>query len=188
MDDALIRTDARISTDFPYPADFRPQRAGVLASRYWRVMLVVFAVLAATLSPLAQFGARPAAAATSASARSASVAWHAAYYASKQKGKKYVYGGAGPSVFDCSGLIQYSYRAAGVRIPRTAQQQYNASHHIKLNQLRVGDVIFFRDSHGAVYHDAIYAGFGAVWNAPHTGATVRVQPLWTTAVYFGRFV
>jgi cell wall-associated NlpC family hydrolase len=178
----------------PYPADIRPLPSlrsrlqfGHFAGRYWRALLVSFAVLAATLTPLGEFGAPPASAAQYSAARSASTAWHAAYAASKQKGKNYVYGGAGPNVFDCSGLVQYSYRWAGVRIPRTAQQQYNASWHMGINRLRVGDIVFFHDSHGRVYHDAIYAGFGAVWNAPHTGAQVRLQPVWTNQIYFGRF-
>ena len=121
-------------------------------------------------------------------ARSAATAWHAAYVASRQRGKKYVYGGAGPTVFDCSGLVQYSYRLSGVRIPRTAQQQYRASRHIPLHALRPGDVVFFHDRRGHVYHDAIYAGYGAVWNAPHTGTRVRLQRVWTSAIWFGRFV
>ena len=147
--------------------------------------------LLATLAalPVAGIAATPASAATRLSpARSAAIAYSAARVAAAQKGKRYVYGGAGPSVFDCSGLVQYSYKKVGIRIPRTADQQYRASHHISSRQLRPGDVIFFHDSHGYVYHDAIYVGYGAVWNAPHTGARVRVERVWTHSIYFGRFV
>ncbi len=141
-----------------------------------------------TALPVAGIAAAPASAAGRSSARSAAIAYSAARVAAAQKGKRYVYGGAGPSVFDCSGLVQYSYKRVGIRIPRTADQQYRASHHITQRQLRPGDVVFFHDSRGYVYHDAIYVGYGAVWNAPHTGATVRLQPVWTHSIYFGRFV
>jgi cell wall-associated NlpC family hydrolase len=147
--------------------------------------------LLATVSalPVAGIAAAPASAATRMTgARSAAIANSAAHVAGAQKGKRYVYGGAGPSVFDCSGLVQYAYKRAGIRIPRTADQQYRASKHIPLRSLRVGDVVFFHDSRGYVYHDAIYAGFGAVWNAPHTGAVVRLQRVWSNSIYFGRFV
>jgi cell wall-associated NlpC family hydrolase len=151
----------------------------------------VLSALLATVTalPVAGIAAAPASAATRISpARSASLAISAARVASAQKGKRYVYGGAGPSVFDCSGLVQYSYKRVGIRIPRNADQQYRASHHITQRQLRPGDVVFFHDSHGYVYHDAIYVGYGAVWNAPHTGAKVRLEPVWTRSIYFGRFV
>lgn len=148
------------------------------------------ALLAAlTALPVAGVVATPASAATRMTgARSAAIAYSAARVAAAQKGKRYVYGGAGPSVFDCSGLVQYAYKKVGIRIPRTAEQQYRASHHIPSRQLRPGDVVFFHDSHGHVYHDAIYVGYGAVWNAPHTGARVRLEPVWTKSIYFGRFV
>lgn len=201
MDDVRISSKTSVSTAaiapsaVPYPADFRPLPSigsrlhlAALRAPRWRVLLVAVAVAVVSLTSFGNLGAQPADAAQSAAVRSASTAWHAAYAASKQQGKKYVYGGAGPNTFDCSGLVQYSYRSAGVRVPRTAQQQYNASRHIRLNQLRVGDVVFFHDSHGAVYHDAIYAGFGAVWNAPHTGARVRVEAVWTKSFYLGRFI
>jgi cell wall-associated NlpC family hydrolase len=151
---------------------------------------VLSALLAtATALPVAGIAATPASAAARVSpARSAAIAKAALRVAAAQKGKRYVYGGAGPSVFDCSGLVQYSYKKVGIRIPRTADQQYRASHHIRQSQLRPGDVIFFHDSRGHVYHDAIYLGLGAVWNAPHTGARVRVERVWTHSIYFGRFV
>lgn len=142
-----------------------------------------------TALPVAGVAATPASAATRMTgARSAAIAYSAARVAAAQKGKRYVYGGAGPSVFDCSGLVQYAYKRVGIRIPRTADQQYRASKHIPQRSLRVGDVVFFHDSHGYVYHDAIYVGYGAVWNAPHTGAVVRLQPVWSNQIYFGRFV
>src|SRR3954471_16137474 len=103
-----------------------------------------------TALPVAGFAPTPASAATriAPGARSAAVAFSAARMAGAQKGKRYVYGGAGPNVFDCSGLVQYAYKRVGIRIPRTADQQYRASKHIPQRSLRVGDVVFFHDSHG----------------------------------------
>jgi cell wall-associated NlpC family hydrolase len=163
-------------------------------SRTPRRALVSTLLATVTAAPLlAGAVSTPASASESASFRlrarqSANAAWRAASVAAHQNGKKYVYGGAGPNVFDCSGLVQYSYKQLGIRIPRTADQQYRFSHKIAQSHLRPGDVVFFHDSHGYVYHDAIYAGYGAVWNAPHTGAKVRLQPVWTGSIYFGRFV
>jgi cell wall-associated NlpC family hydrolase len=143
----------------------------------------------ATALPIAGAVATPASAATRLSpARSAAIAHSAASVAVSERGKWYVYGGAGPRVFDCSGLVQYAYRRVGIRVPRTAEQQYRASHHITQRQLRPGDLVFFHDSRGYVYHVGIYVGYGAIMNAPHSGARLRIQPVWSRSVYFGRFV
>ncbi len=62
----------------------------------------------------------------------------------KYQGWKYVFGGASPTTsFDCSGLTQWSYGIAGINIPRTAQQQYDASQHISLADAKAGDLVFF---------------------------------------------
>src|ERR1700712_902528 len=58
---------------------------------------------------------------------SSSVGMSAAVQASRQAGKPYVYGAAGPNSFDCSGLVQYSFRLAGRSLPRTAQQQHDVA-------------------------------------------------------------
>ncbi|HSP38445.1 MAG TPA: C40 family peptidase [Frankiaceae bacterium] len=116
-----------------------------------------------------------------------SVGMSAAIQAARQTGKPYVYGAAGPNSFDCSGLVQYSYRLAGRSLPRTAQQQHDVARPISAASARPGDLVFFGPSRG-IYHDGIYVGFGAMRDAPHTGAVVRVEPVWTNSgpVSFGR--
>ena len=67
--------------------------------------------------------------------------------AKKMLGVKYRYGGTHPSRgFDCSGLVQYSHKAAGVDLPRTTGQQYRASHPISKRYLKPGDLVFFKTS------------------------------------------
>jgi cell wall-associated NlpC family hydrolase len=94
--------------------------------------------------------------------------------AAAQRGKPYRYGAAGPNSFDCSGLVQYVYRRAGVSVPRTTYTQYAAAIHIPRSQMRLGDLIFV----DGLSHVGIYAGFGFIWHAPHTGARVRLSLIW----------
>lgn len=62
----------------------------------------------------------------------------------KYEGFPYVFGGDNPNTsFDCSGLTQWSYRKAGINLPRTAQQQYNVTEHIPLSEAKPGDLVFF---------------------------------------------
>ena len=105
--------------------------------------------------------------------------------AASKGGDPYRYGAAGPDSFDCSGLTYYAYRHAGASLPRTAQDQYRHSHHIPRSALHPGDLVFFHRG-GLVYHVAIYAGDDAVWHAPHPGAAVRLEHIWTGDVWYGR--
>ncbi|MBD0671995.1 C40 family peptidase [Streptomyces sp. CBMA156] len=87
-------------------------------------------------------------------------------------GSPYVYGAAGPHAFDCSGLMYYSWRQAGVTLPRTSQAQAYAGQRISLSEARPGDlVIFYRDMH----HVGMYAGGGVIVHAPRPGARVRYE-------------
>jgi cell wall-associated NlpC family hydrolase len=87
-------------------------------------------------------------------------------------GKPYVYGATGPGAFDCSGLMFWSWRHAGVSLPRTSQGQAFAGQRLPLSQARPGDlVIFFGDMH----HVGMYAGNGMVIHAPYPGARVRYE-------------
>ena len=78
----------------------------------------------------------------------------------KYQGWKYVYGGDNPNTsFDCSGLIQWCYGKAGISLPRTAQEQYDATQHIPLSQAKAGDLIFFHSTYDAgsyITHVGIY--------------------------------
>jgi cell wall-associated NlpC family hydrolase len=95
-------------------------------------------------------------------------------YAFAQLGKPYVWGGAGPGVFDCSGLTSQAWLHAGIPIPRTSQEQWAQLTHIPLDQLRPGDLILYFQ--GAT-HVAIYIGGGLVIQAPHPGAFVDIAPI-----------
>lgn len=87
-------------------------------------------------------------------------------------GSPYVYGATGPRAFDCSGLMYYSWRQAGVTLPRTSQAQAYAGQRISLSEARPGDlVIFYRDMH----HVGMYAGGGVIVHAPYPGARVRYE-------------
>jgi cell wall-associated NlpC family hydrolase len=107
------------------------------------------------------------------------------YLASLQQGKPYVYGAEGPNSFDCSGLVQYVYKQLGRYLPRTAQQQYDATLHIDPSHKEPGDLIFF-GGENSIYHVGIYAGDGKMWVAPQTGETVQLRTIWTTNYKVGR--
>ena len=105
--------------------------------------------------------------------------------ATAQKGDWYKWGAAGPSRFDCSGLLYYSFRKHGKDIPRVAASQYNYSKHISKSSRTKGDLVFFYGS-GGIYHVGFYAGNGYILHAPHTGAKVRIEKIWTSSVKYGR--
>ncbi|HEU5332835.1 MAG TPA: C40 family peptidase [Actinocrinis sp.] len=107
----------------------------------------------------------------SASARKGETAVH---YAVSQLGKPYRYGGTGPDAFDCSGLTQQAWRAAGVSIPRTTKTQARAGAAVSLDRIQPGDVVVF---YADASHVGIYAGDGKVIVSPHTGAVVKYAPL-----------
>src|SRR5690606_18218088 len=71
--------------------------------------------------------------------------------AASQIGKPYVWGGASPETsFDCSGLVQWTYRQIGISVPRTAQQQFNATVRLTPEQLQSGDLVFFANTYPSV--------------------------------------
>jgi len=107
-------------------------------------------------------------------AAGSSVETQAVFLAAAQRGKPYRWAAAGPNSFDCSGLTQYVYKRLGVMLPRTTYAQYAAGVHIPHSQMRPGDLIFV-DRLG---HVGIYAGFGFIWHAPHTGDHVRLSLIW----------
>lgn len=95
-----------------------------------------------------------------------------------QVGTPYVWGGEEPGGFDCSGLVQYAYAAAGLALPRVAQDQHDAGPALPgTATLVAGDLLFFGSGPAAVGHVGIYLGDGRMVDAPHTGALVRVEPV-----------
>jgi cell wall-associated NlpC family hydrolase len=101
----------------------------------------------------------------------------AAAYAQTMVGKPYRYGGASPKGFDCSGLVLYSYKQAGVALPHRTDQQRAASRRIKVADLRPGDLLFFNQEGKKYGHVAIYAGNGKFVHAPSSGKSVRTDRL-----------
>ncbi|MEU6315124.1 NlpC/P60 family protein [Streptomyces sp. NPDC047014] len=89
-------------------------------------------------------------------------------------GRPYVWGSTGPSGFDCSGLMVWSYRQAGVSLPRTSQAQRNAGRQVPLSQARPGDLVTYRSD---ASHVGMYVGNGQVVHAPYPGARVRYDPV-----------
>jgi cell wall-associated NlpC family hydrolase len=99
-------------------------------------------------------------------------------FAYAQLGCPYVYGGTGPCHmgFDCSGLAQAAWAAAGVSIPRDSYGQWGGLPHVSLNAIEPGDLLIF-DAEG---HVAIYVGGGYMIDAPHTGLDVERIPMSTS--------
>ncbi|MGW8380712.1 NlpC/P60 family protein [Streptomyces sp. ODS28] len=89
-------------------------------------------------------------------------------------GKPYVWGATGPDSYDCSGLTQAAWRAAGVSLPRTTYAQIDAGTRVPRSQLAPGDLVFFYDS---VSHVGIYTGNGTMIHAPRPGTAVRSAPV-----------
>ncbi len=99
-------------------------------------------------------------------------------YALAQIGTPYQWGAETPGVaFDCSGLTQAAYQAAGITLPRTAQAQYDAGPPIPAGQpLQPGDLVFFGTSTTNITHVGLLVSPTEMADAPHTGAVVRVEP------------
>lgn len=101
----------------------------------------------------------------------------------KYEGWKYVYGGYTPTTsFDCSGLVQWCYGKAGFNLPRTAQEQYDATQHIPLTEAKVGDLVFFHSTYDAgtyITHVGIYQGNNRMFHAGNPiGYADLTSPYW----------
>jgi cell wall-associated NlpC family hydrolase len=91
-------------------------------------------------------------------------------------GKPYRYGGASPSGFDCSGLVHFSYRQAGVAVPRSTEDQLRAAKPVRGSMQR-GDLLFFDQEGKKKSHVGIYLGNGKFVHAPSSGKRVRTDTL-----------
>ncbi|MEU6713651.1 NlpC/P60 family protein [Nonomuraea sp. NPDC046802] len=96
-------------------------------------------------------------------------------FAYAQLGKPYRFGGTGPGSFDCSGLTQAAWRAAGVSLPRTTWTQWSwgSARKVPLNALQPGDLLFSK----GLGHMGMYVGGGKMLHAPQTGDVVKVSSL-----------
>ncbi|HZU78290.1 MAG TPA: C40 family peptidase, partial [Acidimicrobiales bacterium] len=102
--------------------------------------------------------------------------------AESQIGVPYEWGGESPGQgFDCSGLTQWSWRQAGVGLPRTADEQMHAVPRIPMSDMEPGDLVFW-GSGGSASHVAIYVGNGDVVDAPSQGQRVQIQPIWSSGL------
>lgn len=97
--------------------------------------------------------------------------------AQQMLGVPYRNGGAGPAGFDCSGLVAYSYAQTGVALPRTAREQYAHTRPVSIDELRPGDLVFFRLKSSTVSHVGIYQGTRKFIHAPATGKAVMIASL-----------
>lgn len=116
--------------------------------------------------------------------------YHAANVAISHIGDPYRYGAAGPHAFDCSGLTMFSYGSARLHLPRTSSEQYAVVRHILKQNVVRGDLVFFHDSGGHVYHVGLFLYWNlkhqaVIVHAPHTGTRVQRSVVWTSAWYAG---
>ncbi|WP_369376920.1 NlpC/P60 family protein [Streptomyces sp. cg36] len=101
-------------------------------------------------------------------------------FARAQLGKPYVWGATGPSSYDCSGLTQAAWRAAGVDLPRTTWDQAKTGTPVATADLRPGDLVFFYDD---ISHVGVYVGDGMMIHAPKPGAYVREESIYSMPIH-----
>lgn len=100
-------------------------------------------------------------------------------------GTPYVWGGAQPGGFDCSGLTQYVYGKLGVNLDHFAATQYGQGKRVSQDKLEAGDLVFFDDGTGAIQHVGFYIGKGKYLHAPKTGDVVKISKLSERTDYVG---
>ena len=148
--------------------------------------LALAALLVGLLAPVTTVGAPAASAAAAPVVQAPTLGERAVALAAKQKGDPYVFGAAGPSAFDCSGLTQWVYGKLGTELPRNSTAQYSTTYvkRVSHSAKKPGDLIFVH-SGGRIFHVGIYAGGGQFWVAPKTGDRVKLQTIWTSSYYVG---
>jgi peptidoglycan DL-endopeptidase CwlO len=100
--------------------------------------------------------------------------YQAAAFACSETGKPYVFGTAGPSTYDCSGLTLASWKSVGVYIPHNAYEQSQSMPSVKRSDIQIGDLVFYYSN---VRHVAIYVGDGHIVNSPQPGDHVRMASI-----------
>jgi peptidoglycan DL-endopeptidase CwlO len=95
-------------------------------------------------------------------------------------GYPYIWGAAGPTSFDCSGLVMWAYQQVGISLPHFTVSQYNSGVHVSRADLEPGDLVFFFSN---ISHVGMYIGNGMMIDAPNSGEDVKVQP-----IYWNEFV
>ena len=102
------------------------------------------------------------------------------------QGTPYVWGGARPGGFDCSGLLYYVFGKQGLSLPRVAEDQAKVGTYVPQSQLQPGDAVFFADSSGYIHHMGMYVGGGKMLHAPQTGDVVKIVDI-TTGYYASQY-
>ena len=95
-----------------------------------------------------------------------------------KEGDPYVWGAAGPSAFDCSGLVVWAYAREGIALPHYTGDLWNSGMHVARNDLEPGDLVFFFPD---ISHVGIYVGDGLMIDAPDFGVPVHVEPIYWSA-------
>ncbi|MEU6564188.1 C40 family peptidase [Nocardia nova] len=99
-------------------------------------------------------------------------------FACAQLGQPYVWGGNGPQAsggWDCSGLTQGAYAAAGITLPRTTTEQYHATAPVSVDDIRPGDLLFYANDEDGIHHVGLYLGNGRMIDAPDFGQQVKIE-------------
>jgi len=148
-----------------------------MSSHVRRAAVVVATALGVTLSPLpalANTGVTTTGVVAAPAAAPTQAAQIAVDTALAQQGKPYVWGGAGPDSFDCSGLVQYAYAAAGISLPHSSSMQSTIGTPVAYSDLQPGDLVFF---YSPVSHVGMYIGNGQMVHASTYGQPVKVIDL-----------
>ncbi|MFJ3658739.1 NlpC/P60 family protein [Streptomyces nigra] len=95
-------------------------------------------------------------------------------FAYAQLGKPYEWGSTGPNSYDCSGLVGAAWRSAGVSLPRTVKEMYDAGRKVSKSDLQPGDIIYWYND---TQHNGMYVGNGKAIHAPRTGKNIEIVPL-----------
>lgn len=149
-----------------------PARLRLRASAVLLALVSGFAVLTTTTAPAAN--------------AMTSYQYNVLHEAARHKGAAYQWGAVGPRRFDCSGYTLYVFSRFGKKLPHNSASQYSAVRHVSKSSRQPGDLIFYRNSSGRIYHVGIYAGSNRIWHAPHSGSYVKLAAIYTSNYVVGR--
>jgi cell wall-associated NlpC family hydrolase len=201
--DLKLAIQAAVDRQLAYVRVSRTKRntlARRLATAQAHVAALQAARRAALAAEAAAAAARAAAAAQAAEGSSQVPSWAtgsgasasqgdiAANWALTQLGKPYLWGGAGPDAYDCSGLTMQAWARAGVSLAHWTGYQWLSGPHVSLDDLQRGDLLFYATNNSdpaTIHHVGIYIGNGMMVDAPYTGAFVRIDSIYQPGIPIG---